>query len=79
MEEGPQLYGTSTDWRSRNRTCEIEPAGSNLRLKENDLCFLTYFIIVDDFNPEYVHPMESISLNSFVLLEHLAMSMISPV
>ena len=74
----PQLYVTSTNWTSQNRSCEIKPAGSNLGLKENDLCFPTYFIIVDSFNLEYVHLMESISLNSNVLLENLAMSRISP-
>ena len=84
-----QIYPSELQLNKAN-TSDTEAAFLDLHLSiSNDIVFTKLYDKCDDFDFEIVnipfldgmflalHPMESISLNSFVLLEHLAMLLTS--
>ena len=82
-----QIYSSELQLNKAN-TSDTEAAFLNLHLSiSNDIVSTTIYDKHDDFHFDIVnfsmvmfldlHPMESIALNSFVLLEHLAILLIS--
>ena len=75
-----QIYPPKLQLNKAN-TSDTKAAFLNLHLSiSNDIVPTQIYDIRDDFDFEIVlvlHPMESISLNSFVLLEHLAILLTS--
>ena len=84
-----QIYPSELQLKKAN-TSDTEAAFLDLHLSiSNDIVSTKIYDKLDDFDFEIViffykmmmflslHPMESISLNSFVLLEHLAMLLTS--